>query len=72
MVAYVLISMPQEFTNRESAFESQISLRAGQYLVVGQVGLDGLSFRPNLKPFPDSQPGEDLILYYVMMAEHAS
>jgi hypothetical protein len=71
MVAYVSISMPQANSNRQYAFESQISLRAGQYLVVGQVGLDGRSFGPNFEPFPDSQPGDDLTLYYVMMAEHA-
>lgn len=67
MVAYVSIEMVNKYN-----FESQVSLRAGQYLVVGQVGLDVRYFGPDFEPFPDSLPGDDLTLYYVMVAEHAS
>lgn len=66
MVAYVAIGMGRH------SFESQVSLRTGQYLVVGQAGLDVRGFGPDSEPFPDSQPGDDLTLYYVMVAEHAA
>ncbi len=70
IVAYVSIALP---TTRYS-FESQVSLRPEQYLVVGQVGLDDSQvgfFRPDVGPFPDSRAEDDLTLYYVMMAELA-
>lgn len=67
MVAYVAVSM----LNNQYMFSSQVSLRAEQYLVVGQAGLDGRRFGPAFEPFPNSLPGEDLTLYYVVRAELA-
>ncbi|MDA1093539.1 MAG: hypothetical protein O3A25_09775 [Acidobacteria bacterium] len=66
MVALVSISVLPKYS-----FASQVSLRAGQYLVVGQVGMDGRLLGPGLgfDPFPDSNAGDPLTLYYVMMAE---
>ncbi len=60
MVADVSISVPPQHS-----FASQVSLRAGQYLVVGQVGLDGRHFGPGFDPFPDLNAPDPLTLYYV-------
>jgi hypothetical protein len=58
----------------QSSFRSQVSLRPGQYLVVGQAGFsqEGVFGRPDFDLFAETDAGDDLTLYYVMMAELVS
>ena len=74
IVARVNITMPPGHL-----FRSQVSLLAGHYLVVGQTGFDArqlLGFAGQFEVslvatalFPDAEAGDDLTLYYAMMAE---
>ncbi len=49
----------------ENAFQSQVMLDAGQFLVLGHAGYDGSS----LEVFPDARMEDLLTLYYVMGAD---